>query len=50
VTRPILHSWIAQGVVLAVGGVWVADPGVAPLIRIVPHTLRVTRRVSFPMQ
>jgi streptogramin lyase len=47
VTRPIPHSWIPQGVVLASGGVWVADPGVAQLIRIDPHSLRVTKRVSF---
>ena len=50
VTRPIPHSWIPQGVVLAGGGVWVADPGVGELIRIDPHTLRVTKRVSFPMR
>ena len=49
VTRAIPQSWIPQGVVLAGGGVWVADPGVARLIRIDPHTLRVTRRVSFPI-
>jgi DNA-binding beta-propeller fold protein YncE len=49
VTRPIPHSWIPQGVVLADGGVWVADPGVAQLIRIDPHSLRVTKRVSFPV-
>jgi DNA-binding beta-propeller fold protein YncE len=49
-TRPIPHSWIPQGVVLAGGGVWVADPGVGELIRIDPHTLRVTKRVSFPMR
>jgi outer membrane protein assembly factor BamB len=50
VTRPIPHSWIPQGVVLAGGGVWVADPGVAQLIRIDPHTLRVTKRVSFQLR
>ena len=50
VTRPIPHSWIPQGVVLAGGGVWVADPGVAQLIRIDPHTLRVTKRVTFPIR
>lgn len=49
VTRPIPHSWIPQGVVLAGGGVWVADPGVGQLIRIDPHSLRVTKRVSFPV-
>src|SRR6266480_3102986 len=41
VTRPLPHSWIPQAVALASGGVWVADPGVAQLIRIDPHTLRV---------
>jgi len=49
VTRPIPHSWIPQAVALAAGGVWVADPGVAQLIRIDPHSLRVTKRVSFPV-
>jgi len=49
VTRPIPHSWIPQAVTLAGGGVWIADPGVAQLIRIDPHTLRVTKRVRFPL-
>ena len=49
VTRPIPHSWIPQAVALAGGGVWVADPGVAQLIRLDPHSLRVTQRVSFPI-
>ena len=50
VTRRIPRSWIPAGVALAGGGVWVADPGVAQLIRIDPHTLRVTKRVSFPIE
>ena len=49
ITRPIPHSWIPQAVALASGGVWVADPGVAQLIRIDPHTLRVAKRVTFPV-
>ena len=50
VTHPIPHSWIPQSVVLGGGGVWIADPGVGQLIRIDPHTLRVTKRVSFPIR
>jgi hypothetical protein len=47
VTHPIPHSWIPQAVALAAGAVWVADPGVAQLIRLDPHSLRVTKRVTF---
>jgi DNA-binding beta-propeller fold protein YncE len=49
VTRRIPRSWIPAGVVLVGGGVWIADPGVAQLIRLDPHTLTVTRRVGFPI-
>jgi len=49
VTRRIPRSWIPAGVALAAGGVWVADPGVAQLIRLDPHTLKVTARVGFPV-
>jgi DNA-binding beta-propeller fold protein YncE len=49
VTRRIPRSWIPSGVVLAAGGVWVVDPGVAQLIRLDPHTLRVTTRIGFPV-
>jgi hypothetical protein len=48
-TRRIPHSRIPAGVALAGGGVWIADPGVAALIRIDPHTLAVTKRVTFPV-
>jgi outer membrane protein assembly factor BamB len=49
VTRRIPRSWTPAGVALAAGHVWVADPGVAQLIRIDPHTLRVTKRVTLPI-
>jgi streptogramin lyase len=31
------------------GPVWVAEPGVAELIRVSPRTLPVTERVGFPI-
>ncbi len=49
VTRRIARSWIPDAVALAGGAVWVADPGVAALIRIDPHTLRTTTRATFPL-
>lgn len=49
VTRPIPRSWIPAGVVAVRGRVWVADPGVAQLIRIDPQTLGVMKRVKIPL-
>lgn len=49
VTRRIPRSWIPAAVVLAAGSVWIADPGVAQLIRVDPRTLRVTGRVGLPL-
>ena len=49
VTRRIPRSWIPAAVAVAGGAVWVADPGVAALIRIDPHTLGTTTRVTFPL-
>lgn len=48
-TRPIPKSWTPAGIALAGKGVWIADPGVAALIRIDPHTLAITKRVTFPL-
>jgi streptogramin lyase len=48
-TRRIPHSWTPAGVTLGDGRVWVADPGVAQLIRIDPRTLRPIKRVTFPI-
>lgn len=48
-TRKIPNSWIPAGLALASGGVWIADPGVAALIRVDPHTLAITKRVTFPI-
>ncbi|MFL5922041.1 MAG: YncE family protein [Gaiellaceae bacterium] len=49
VTQRIAGSWVPAAVTLAGGGVWAADPGVAALIRINPHTLAITKRVTFPV-
>jgi PQQ-like domain len=49
VTRRIPKSWIPAGVVAVRGRVWVADPGVAQLIRIDARTLRVMKRVKIPL-
>jgi streptogramin lyase len=45
---PIPRSWTPAGVVALHGRVWVADPGVAQLIRIDARTLRVMKRVKIP--
>jgi DNA-binding beta-propeller fold protein YncE len=49
ITRRIPRSWIPAGVVAVRGRVWVADPGVAQLIRIDARTLRVMKRVKIPL-
>jgi hypothetical protein len=48
-TRRIPRSWIPAAVAVAAGGVWVADPGVAQLIRIDPGTFRVSKRIKIPV-
>jgi hypothetical protein len=49
VTRAIPRSWVPAAVVAVRGRVWVADPGVAELIRIDARTLCVTKRVKIPV-
>ena len=44
-TRSIPHSWYPAAVAAAGGHVWVADPGVAGVIRLSAETMRVTGRV-----
>jgi hypothetical protein len=49
VSHPIPHSWIPQAVAIVAGRIWIADPGVAELIRIDERTLRVSKRVHLPV-